>query len=179
MQSCSSRCFEYVECIQCQIFHSGPLSEDDCFNCTFNATLVDGFNGNWTENFTTAGTQCWFYDDDNCRVTFKYSDDADGPDVRVSKTKECPPILNVVGICLAIVGAVFAVGCTSLLCWKLCTHIKDKRECAQFENERKTARWSTVRLIIRQIFRNNTTKFGVIYYFRLRIRFLLRPPPLS
>jgi protocadherin alpha len=89
--------------------------------------------------------QCWFYDDDDCRVTFVYGYNDKGEfDVRVQKTKECPPVLNILGIILGVIGAVVAIGFALLLLWKLFTIIHDRREFARFEKERQMAKWDTV-----------------------------------
>ena len=89
--------------------------------------------------------QCWFYDDDDCRVTFVYGYDDEGQFVvRVQKTKECPPVLNIFGIAFGVIGAVFAVGFALLLLWKVYTVIHDRREFARFEKERQMAKWDTV-----------------------------------
>lgn len=88
--------------------------------------------------------QCWFYDDDDCRVTFVYGYDDEGEFVvRVQKTKECPPVLNILGIILGVIGAVVAIGFALLLLWKLFTVIHDRREFARFEKERQMAKWDT------------------------------------
>lgn len=90
--------------------------------------------------------QCWFYDDDDCRVTFVYGYDDEGEFVvRVQKTKECPPVLNILGIILGVIGAVVAIGFALLLLWKLFTVIHDRREFARFEKERQMAKWDTVK----------------------------------
>jgi len=63
--------------------------------------------------------------------------------VRVQKTKECPPVLNILGIILGVIGAVVAIGFALLLLWKLFTIIHDRREFARFEKERQMAKWDT------------------------------------
>lgn len=68
--------------------------------------------------------------------------------VRVQKTKECPPVLNILGIILGVIGAVVAIGFALLLLWKLFTVIHDRREFARFEKERQMAKWDTVRIMI-------------------------------
>ena len=101
----------------------------------------------WIEE-GTSDRQCWFYDDDDCRVTFVYGTDKGEFVVRVQKTKECPPVLNILGIILGVIGAVVAVGFALLLLWKLFTIIHDRREFARFEKERQMAKWDTVIIII-------------------------------
>jgi len=136
--TCPSKCPEYVPCVQCNVFKSGPLSEVECLNCSFIPVQVDVVK---VEN--PSEEQCWFYDDD-CRVTFVHGyDEFNELVVRVQKTKECPPILNILGIILGVIGAVVAIGFALLLLWKLYTIIHDRREFARFEKERQMAKWDT------------------------------------
>lgn len=76
---------------------------------------------------------------------YGYDDEAEFV-VRVQKTKECPPVLNILGIILGVIGAVVAIGFALLLLWKLFTVIHDRREFARFEKERQMAKWDTVRI---------------------------------
>lgn len=116
---------------------STPEREDECKNCSFVPIEVD------VAEEAPGFKQCWFYDDDDCRVTFVYGTDKDEFVVRVQKTKECPPVLNILGIILGVIGAVVAVGFALLLLWKLFTIIHDRREFARFEKERQMAKWDT------------------------------------
>jgi len=137
--TCPSKCPEYVPCIQCQVFESGPLTAEECSNCSFVPVEVDV-----AKEENPSDKQCWFYDDDDCRVTFVYGyDDENKFVVRVQKTKECPPVLNILGIILGVIGAVVAIGFALLLLWKLFTIIHDRREFARFEKERQMAKWDT------------------------------------
>ncbi|XP_045025979.1 integrin beta-PS isoform X1 [Daphnia magna] len=137
--TCPSKCPEYTPCIQCQVFESGKLTKEECANCSFTPVEVDVVK----EEFPS-DRQCWFYDDDDCRVTFVYGYDDEGEFVvRVQKTKECPPVLNILGIILGVIGAVVAIGFALLLLWKLFTVIHDRREFARFEKERQMAKWDT------------------------------------
>ncbi|KAK2720272.1 hypothetical protein QYM36_004226 [Artemia franciscana] len=137
--TCPGKCLEYKACVQCQVFNSGELKGDDCRNCTFVPISVDVAQ---PENDDEK--LCSFYDDDNCRFTFVYGYGENGePVVRVQKTKECPPILDILGIVLGVVGAIVAVGFALLLIWKFLTVLHDRREFARFEKERQMAKWDT------------------------------------
>jgi len=137
--TCPSKCLEYTPCVQCQVFESGKLTDAECANCSFIPETVDT-----VEEKYPSDRQCWFYDDDDCRVTFVYGYNDKGEfDVRVQKTKECPPVLNILGIILGVIGAVVAIGFALLLLWKLFTIIHDRREFARFEKERQMAKWDT------------------------------------
>lgn len=123
------------------------------FPYMYDVSNVTNFSINFVEEFPS-DKQCWFYDDDDCRVTFVYGYDDEGEFVvRVQKTKECPPVLNILGIILGVIGAVVAIGFALLLLWKLFTIIHDRREFARFEKERQMAKWDTV------IPKVNTLKF--------------------
>lgn len=143
--TCPSKCSQYISCVQCQVFKSGELSTperaDECNNCSFTPVEVDVA----IAEEGTSDRQCLFYDDDDCRVTFVYGMDKEKGKigVRVQKTKECPPVLNILGIILGVIGAVVAVGFALLLLWKLFTIIHDRREFARFEKERQMAKWDT------------------------------------
>jgi integrin beta 1 len=75
--TCSGRCQEFKDCVQCQMYKTGPLAkEEDCAaNCT---------------QFTPIGVEkvevedekdehiCTFYDEDDCRFQFIYNDREEG-----------------------------------------------------------------------------------------------------
>ena len=61
LQSIGGRCNEYRACVQCQVFRSGELTEEECANCTFTPIekdVVEGKEQNTTslrgaaDNFT-------------------------------------------------------------------------------------------------------------------------------
>lgn len=46
MQTCPGRCSEFKECVQCQMYKTGPLSEEECAaNCTFVPIAVEKVEG--------------------------------------------------------------------------------------------------------------------------------------
>ena len=63
----------------------------------------------------------------------------------VQKTKECPVVVDIMGIVLGVIGAIVAIGLALILMWKVFTTIHDRREFARFEKERMLAKWDTVR----------------------------------
>lgn len=72
---------------------------------------------------------CSFIDDDECRATFVYGyQNATGKlQVWVQKTKECPVVVDILGIVLGVIGAIVAIGLFLILMWKIFTTIHDRR----------------------------------------------------
>lgn len=88
---------------------------------------------------------CTFIDDDDCRFTFVYGYENKTGDllVYVQETKECPVVVDIMGIVLGVIGAIVAIGLALILMWKVFTSIHDRREFAKFEKERMLAKWDT------------------------------------
>jgi len=137
--ACKGKCEEYQACVQCQIFETGPLTPEECaLNCTrFNATKVDEA----TED-AEGERSCAFFDENDCRFAFVYGyDENNEPVVKVQRTLECPPKLDILGIVLGVIGAIVAVGLALLLMWKVLTTIHDRREYARFSKESGMAKF--------------------------------------
>ncbi|KAL1138060.1 hypothetical protein AAG570_009755 [Ranatra chinensis] len=142
--TCPGRCMELKHCIQCQVYKSGPLTEEDCAaNCTsFVPVIVDVVEVDESKDENL----CTYFDKDDCRYTYVYTYDEKGKlVVRAQKELECPPQVYVLGIVFGVIGAIVLIGLAILLLWKLLTTIHDRREFAKFEKERKMAKWDTVR----------------------------------
>lgn len=129
------------------MYKTGPLAESEEM-CATNCTL-----------FVPIGVKqvvledkndehlCTFYDEDDCRFQFKYSDNnpEDKVVVVAQQERECPPKVFMLGIVLGVIAAIVLIGLAILLLWKLLTTIHDRREFARFEKERMMAKWDTVR----------------------------------
>ena len=63
----------------------------------------------------------------------------------VQTTKECPVVVDIMGIILGVIGAIVAIGLMLILMWKVLTTIHDRREYARFEKEQRLAKWDAVR----------------------------------
>ena len=63
----------------------------------------------------------------------------------VQTTKECPVVVDIMGIILGVIGAIVAIGLMLILMWKVFTTIHDRREYARFEKEQRLAKWDAVR----------------------------------
>ncbi|ESO98510.1 hypothetical protein LOTGIDRAFT_174238 [Lottia gigantea] len=136
--TCTRRCNENKECVQCVAFKSGPKTQDECDRDCRNINVQ-------SEVSKSDGVQiCQFKDDDDCLFTFTYGFDSnDELQIKVQRTKVCPESVNVLAIVGGVVGGIVLVGLALLLIWKLLTVIHDRREFAKFENERQNAKWDT------------------------------------
>lgn len=141
--TCSGRCYEFKDCVQCQMYKKGPLSEKECLaNCTlFTPEGVEELDAD-----EEAGEHlCIFYDEDDCRYEFTYIDNYEkGVTVRAKEKLKCPPKVFMLGIVLAVIAGIVVIGLMLLLIWKLLTTIHDRQEFARFEKERQAAKWDTV-----------------------------------
>ncbi|XP_059478027.1 integrin beta-PS isoform X2 [Neocloeon triangulifer] len=140
--TCTGRCNEFKECVQCQVYKTGSFDEEACRqNCTtFVPSVVDEVTANEEEDEYL----CRFYDEDDCRFAYVYSwDEAGKIVVRAQEHRDCPPQIYILGIVLGVIGAIVLIGLALLLLWKLLTTIHDRREFAKFENERMMAKWDT------------------------------------
>ncbi|XP_019867658.2 integrin beta-PS isoform X2 [Aethina tumida] len=143
--TCSDRCEEFRDCVQCQQYKTGPLKDpDDCAaNCTkfvpipvTEVKVPSEEEGN--EIF------CAYFDEDECRFSYVYYFDKDNKiQVRAQEERECQAKVYVPGIVLGVIAAIVLIGMAVLLLWKLFTTIHDRREFARFEKERMMAKWDT------------------------------------
>ncbi|KAI8035233.1 integrin beta-PS isoform X2 [Drosophila gunungcola] len=139
--TCSGRCQELKDCVQCQMYKTGVLKNgDDCArNCT--AFVPVGVEKVEVDEHKDE-QMCTFFDEDDCKFMFKYSEQGELI-VHAQEEKECPPKVFMLGIVLGVIAAIVLVGLAILLLWKLLTTIHDRREFARFEKERMNAKWDT------------------------------------
>lgn len=145
--TCAGRCHELKDCVQCQMYKTGPLKDEkDCAaNCS--NTFVPIGEEKIVIDEEKDELLCIFYDEDDCKFTFKYSEVNDKIEVHAQQERECPPKVFMLGIVLGVIAAIVLVGLAILLLWKLLTTIHDRREFARFEKERMNAKWDTVSLV--------------------------------
>nr|XP_023020280.1 integrin beta-PS isoform X1 [Leptinotarsa decemlineata]XP_023020284.1 integrin beta-PS isoform X1 [Leptinotarsa decemlineata] len=140
--TCSDRCIEFKDCVQCQQYKTGPLKDKaDCAaNCTkFVPIPVVEVIANEENEIL-----CAYYDEDECRFTYVYYFDNENKiQVRAQQERECPDKVYVPGIVLGVIAAIVLIGMAILLLWKLLTTIHDRREFARFEKEKMMAKWDT------------------------------------
>ncbi|KAK4323390.1 hypothetical protein Pmani_005908 [Petrolisthes manimaculis] len=147
--SCSSgRCFEFRDCVQCQHFSSGPLSQHSlCHTCNITSNIIDSLKGQQTRG----ASLCNFEDDDGCYFFFTYrynnrlspGDDTPLYDIYVQRQKQCPPPPPVLAISFGLVAGIVAIGVLTLIIWKIFTTIHDRREYEKFQQESQNAQWAT------------------------------------
>ncbi|XP_062907767.1 integrin beta-2-like [Mobula hypostoma] len=133
---CPSPCPNYIHCIECLGFSSGPFAK----NCTQSCG-----NLKHTEvNELKEPTACKEKDSDGCWMNFimKELDGVGNYQVIIRKKKECPPPTNVIAIVAGGVAGVLLIGLLILLIWKLLTYLYDRREFRKFEKERARAKWN-------------------------------------
>jgi len=146
--TCPGKCQELKACVQCKQFQSGELHDVkdefgvyECDKCPFTPIVVEKVE----DKIIDKEISCTFLDDDDCRFTFVYGyrNDTGELQVWVQETKECPVVVDIMGIVLGVIGAIVAIGLFLILLWKVLTTIHDRREFARFEKERMLAKWDT------------------------------------
>lgn len=138
--TCPGKCDIFKDCVQCFMYQTGPLTEEECRNCTFTPIKAEE-----VELENDDEKLCIFKDEsDDCKFTFKYRlDDDKDLLIYAQITKDCPEGINILAIILGVIGGIVAIGLALLLIWKLLTTIHDRREFAKFEKERQMAKWDT------------------------------------
>ncbi|XP_049778654.1 integrin beta-PS isoform X1 [Schistocerca cancellata] len=133
-------CAVFKDCVQCQMYHKGILTEEECANCTFVPISVD-----YVEADEDKGEVfCSYYDEDDCQFRFVYAfNDTGHVLVRAQEELDCPAEVYVLGIVLGVIAAIVLIGLAFILLWKVLTTIHDRREFARFEKERMMAKWDT------------------------------------
>lgn len=143
--TCAGRCEELKDCVQCQMYKTGPLVKGEGENkCEKNCTLFVPIGVEKVEVNEEIGEHlCSFFDEDDCRYQFIYTEKPDKLEVRAEQERNCPAKVFMLGIVLAVIAAIVLFGLAILLLWKLFTTIHDRREFARFEKERMMAKWDT------------------------------------
>lgn len=119
--TCVGQCHELRNCVQCQMYKTGPLAASDricASNCTkFVAIGVD------TIRFDESKEDhlCTFYDEDDCRYQFVYRG-LDALEVWAQNERECPPKVSIqyfMFLGLGVITGVVVIGLAVLLLRKL------------------------------------------------------------
>lgn len=109
------------------------------------------------------GKQCRFLDEEDCYLTFAYTEGPDGQlKIFTQKNKDCLAAMNAIlgttttTTIVSVIGAVLAVALALLLIWRVLATIQDRRAFAQFEKEQMNAK----RVVAENpIFKPTTTTF--------------------
>ncbi|CAN9498598.1 unnamed protein product [Ophioblennius macclurei] len=138
--TCPDACGTKRECIECRLFNSGPLADNQTCQrvCKDQILMVDTLK---TDD--PGAVLCVFKTDNDCVMKFTYSEHASGRSVLTAlKEPECggggPDALVVL---LAVVGSILLVGVALLAAWKLAVTVHDRREFARFQSARSRARY--------------------------------------
>ncbi|XP_063601077.1 integrin beta-PS-like [Penaeus indicus] len=141
IQTCSGKCSEFKPCVQCEVFKTGELNQDQCQEkCDpYNISIVSEF----AKDLGT-GKRCSFLDKENCRFDFVYELDRSSGNVSlwVKQDLDCQKPINVTGVIFGVIGAMLAIGLLALIVWKLCAILQDRREYARFLRSKDGAKWS-------------------------------------
>lgn len=138
--TCKKLCDVYKDCVQCRIHASGPLTEEECNNCTVHPIGTSEFTVEEGEEL------CVFWDENDCvyHFKYKYSKPDDTIYVVAQNTKDCPEPVDILAIVLGVIIGIVLIGLALLLIWKLLATIQDRREVAKFNEEKMNAKWETV-----------------------------------
>ena len=144
--TCPGRCQEFKDCVQCQIFKTGPMGDnpDLCAaNCSIVATPIDVET--LEADLDKGDHICTFYDENDCKFEFIYNDnDVKNITISAKRKLECPTEIFILGIVMGVIASIVLIGLALLFLWKILTTIHDRREFAKFEKERRSAKWDTV-----------------------------------
>lgn len=143
--TCSGRCHEFKECVQCQIYKTGPMGDNPDL-CAANCTLFVPKGVETLEYDDENGDHlCIFYDEKDCKFEFVYNDnDVDNIKVTAKEKLECPTEIFILGIVMGVIASIVLIGLALLFLWKILTTIHDRREFAKFEKEKMNSKWDTV-----------------------------------
>lgn len=133
--TCKLKCDVFRPCVECRAFQQGQLSQEECKNCTFELYFVPSLSG------LANAHRCIFKDTEGCSFTFTYTFDNQNAMIIVQEKKDCPKQLNMVALGAGIAAAVIFIGIAVICVLRLCIYIKDRRDYARFEEEKKKEIW--------------------------------------
>ncbi|MBN3286993.1 ITB5 protein, partial [Polyodon spathula] len=137
--TCPDACGTKRECIECRLFNSGRLADNQTCDrlCTDEIITVDTLN---TDDQNAV--LCLYKTENDCVMTFTYSEHASGQSVLAAlKEPECGTPPDALTVLLAVVGSILLVGIVLLAIWKLIITVHDRREFARFQSARSRARY--------------------------------------
>ncbi|XP_071775665.1 integrin beta-5 [Centroberyx gerrardi] len=137
--TCPDACGTKRECIECRLFNSGRLADNQTCQrlCKDEIITVETLN---TED--PGAVLCLYKTDNDCIMKFTYSEHANGQSVLTAlKEPECGGGPDALTVLLAVVGSILLVGIVLLAAWKLVITIHDRREFARFQSARSRARY--------------------------------------
>ncbi|XP_056144994.1 integrin beta-5 [Lampris incognitus] len=137
--TCPDACGTKRECIECRLFNSGQLADNQTCQrlCKDEIITVESLN---TED--PNAVLCLYKTDNDCVMKFTYSEHANGLSVLTAlKEPECGGGPDALTVLLAVVGSILLVGIILMAAWKLVITVHDRREFARFQSARCRARY--------------------------------------
>ncbi|XP_060944786.1 integrin beta-5 [Limanda limanda] len=137
--TCPDACGTKRECIECRLFNSGRLADNQTCQrlCKDEIITVESFNAD-----DPGAVLCLYKTDNDCVMKFTYSEHASGRSVLTAlKEPECAGGPDAMTVLLAVVGSILLVGVVLLAVWKLAITVHDRREFTRFQNARSRARY--------------------------------------
>lgn len=137
--TCPDACGTKRECIECRLFNSGRLADNQTCQrlCKDEIITVETLN---TDD--PSAVLCLYKTDNDCVMKFTYSEHASGLSILTAlKEPECGSGPDAMMVLLAVVGSILLVGVVLLAAWKLVITIHDRREFARFQSARSRARY--------------------------------------
>ncbi|XP_014029090.1 integrin beta-5 isoform X2 [Salmo salar] len=137
--TCPDACGTKRECIECRLFNSGRLSDNQTCQrlCKDEIITVETLK---TED--PNAVLCLYKTENECVMKFMYSEHANGMSVLTAlKEPECGAAPDAMTVLLAVVGSILLVGIVLLAIWKLVITVHDRREFARFQSARCRARY--------------------------------------
>ncbi|XP_036966887.1 integrin beta-5 isoform X1 [Acanthopagrus latus] len=137
--TCPDACGTKRECIECRLFNSGRLADNQTCQRLCKDEIIT------VENLKTddpGAVLCLYKTDNDCVMKFTYSEHASGQSILTAlKEPECGGGPEAMTVLLAVVGSILLVGVVLLAAWKLVITIHDRREFARFQSARSRARY--------------------------------------
>ncbi|KAM7406975.1 hypothetical protein PAMA_002941 [Pampus argenteus] len=137
--TCPDACGTKRECIECRLFNSGRLADNQTCQrlCKDEIITVETLN---TED--PAAVLCLYKTENDCVMKFTYSEHASGQSILTAlKEPDCGSGPNAVTVLLAVVGSILLVGVLLLAVWKLVITFHDRREFSRFQSARSRAQY--------------------------------------
>ncbi|XP_068427927.1 integrin beta-5 [Clinocottus analis] len=137
--TCPDACGTKRECIECRLFNSGRLADNQTCQrlCKDEIITVETLNSE-----DPGAVLCLYKTDNDCVMKFTYSEHASGQSVLTAlKEPECGGGPDAMMVLLAVVGSILLVGVVLLAVWKLAITVHDRREFANFQSARSRARY--------------------------------------
>ncbi|AWP13622.1 itgb5 wu:fi30h12 [Scophthalmus maximus] len=137
--TCPDACGTKRECIECRLFNSGRLADNQTCQrlCKDEIITVESFNAD-----DPGAVLCLYKTNDDCVMKFTYSEHASGQSILTAlQEPECGGGPDAMTVLLAVVGSILLVGMVLLAVWKLVITVHDRREFARFQSARSRARY--------------------------------------